>query len=1009
MDVRRRQRRVTYTVGRKPGDECCIGGVNCLLSLGGLVASGGRDGCVRLWRPPDPGGGAAAAAEGLQQRPRPGLCACLDEHLDWVNDLCAVPLTGQAPGDARELLASCSNDSQLKLWRLPQPLAESTRTKISELTDLQAAGSTPETPASELTLSPHADYVRRLAWCPSPGLLLSGSFDGTVWAADVEHARQLAPGSDLRGVYQFAELHESVYALAARGSVAAIGTTGPCVRLIDWRSGTLAARLWGHKDLVRDLRWIDPDGSAAGLLCSASSDGTWRLWDERSDRPLASFSVHRSGVWCLQPGLHPLRPHAAESHPLWMLSGGRDGCVMLTACPFSDPDSMSNQSTPLTQSLTPTRQRAGRAAPQACLLASMPFEEAGPPEGVTALALTPLPGEEAQLVWAASPSEATPITVWDTRTAVDALQGALAFPPRPPSTGSQSAAPLRAPLRGIRQLQLGEGSGESEAPPPDGAALELHHLTASVVGRHTYSLACLANPLRAPTPVKQKDAERDAAAQHVQNLGCALAEPLAACPVRAPVVQAQVLANRRHCVSKDSDGRVRLWDLTTAEAVQDYGVCDFEKKCEELAASFPKVALAAWCKVDVTVGTLCVVLDYPSALMCDTTLWEKDTHSPLLPPGAATRPLTHQQLNWVKDELSVNLGEAVLCGLLHRTQAPEAALRTVTDPGDLPLDPGQRREWLHEQRKLPHWGRAAHTAERVQFRIPDHVRVAVWSYRSNPVGGQLPESDRRGEPPDQEVGDKVVCSAAVQPYQPHAASLVGSAAQVYCSTQRDQAGRRSRVLSTQAVPTWVRDVIERGDAAKPQARLGSVHFFLKAHPGGDIPQFGASGGERLTGQRTLRVHNICKQLTNWLGLNRLPFVEEWEGAGKSPAKPAEPPLDLDNLELDTGGLYEAKDQDARWWDVTLVGKNANGTYSAIVHDSTVQADGSMGTRWPSVHVNFVRRKEPERIYPEEFIEVLSYSGHVFDPLCSIGTIDRYHREKGKDLTVYYRKARPKGA
>eukprot|EP01065_Artemidia_motanka_P005082 TRINITY_DN1241_c7_g1_i1.p1 TRINITY_DN1241_c7_g1~~TRINITY_DN1241_c7_g1_i1.p1 ORF type:complete len:980 (+),score=225.62 TRINITY_DN1241_c7_g1_i1:54-2993(+) len=965
MDTRRRKRRLTYTVGRRPADPTCVGGVNCLLSLpqspgdaSGIVASGGRDGVVRLWQKSH---SAAAPGDGGDDRRdlrQPDLVACCDEHLDWVNDLC------YAPTDGGNFIASCSSDSQVKLWSVPpaRPAARADSDANDE--SKKPVAPVPVGATSELTLTAHADYVKRITWASEQQRLISGSFDGTVWGADIRVALSQPQGGDFRGVY----------ALAARESLVAVGTTSPSIKVIDWRSARLASRLWGHKDLVRDLQWIETESGAAALLASASSDGSWRLWDERVDRPLATFQVHRSGVWCLDHH-QPLLP--SPGSPLWVLSGGKEGCVMLTALPFATGDAVqylsTPQGTPLQQSLVPPGSER-RNAPQSSLLLSLPAE-GGERESVTALACSASPdGRSSPLLWVASSSAVTPLSVWDTQPAFAALPRLLS---QPPSSGSGQGA---ARARSARPHDEG-----------DACQLEVHSLTASVVERNCYSLL----QLQRPTSPPQDPSQSQSFASERPFLGCAIADPLVCCPATPPIVRAQVLENRRHCLTRDADGRVRLWDITTASLAADYGRCDFDEKMESFARS-QKVSLQAWSSVDISTGSLTVVLDYPSALQCDTTLWEKDAHSPLLPVPPSSLSLSHNALLMAGQEPPVNLGESVLRGLFTHAQVSDGGYRVLIDTGTLSMDSAERRKWLQDQRMAKHNSKAHRSEDKVQFEFPDDCRLAVWSYRFNPVCGPLPQSARRNDPPTLEVGEVILRQAEAQPYQPHTSTVVGAAA---CLTGKDpQRGGRGRVLST-LVPTWIRDVLERGEFGPGLPERGQVSFQLKPLHPDDLPPIPRNPGDRLKGRRTLRVCVVCRQLVDWLDIRTLPTVQEWEEG----ARPEE--VDLENLEVGVDGKYQARDSKGKWWDVTIRERKENWTYSVHVHDGTVQKDGFVGRIWESVHSTYFRAKPPERVLAEEYIQLLSYDNRVLDPLCSLSTVDRHYRERGKELTVFYRKAR----
>lgn len=58
-----------------------------------------------------------------------------------------------------------------------------------------------------------------------------------------------------------------------------------------------------------------------------------------------------------------------------------------------------------------------------------------------------------------------------------------------------------------------------------------------------------------------------------------------------------------------------------------------------------------------------------------------------------------------------------------------------------------------------------------------------------------------------------------------------------------------------------------------------------------------------------------------------------------------------------GGLYEAKDEEGQWWDVTVKEARADGTYCCHVHDGTKWEDGATGATWSRTYLGNMRRKK----------------------------------------------------
>ncbi|GMG99630.1 hypothetical protein Nepgr_001470 [Nepenthes gracilis] len=80
------------------------------------------------------------------------------------------------------------------------------------------------------------------------------------------------------------------------------------------------------------------------------------------------------------------------------------------------------------------------------------------------------------------------------------------------------------------------------------------------------------------------------------------------------IVQHEILNNRRHVLTKDTGGCVKLWEITRGIVVEDYGKVSFEEKKEEL---FEMVSIPAWFTVDTRLGCLSIHLDTPQCFSAE--------------------------------------------------------------------------------------------------------------------------------------------------------------------------------------------------------------------------------------------------------------------------------------------------------------------------------------------------------------------------------------------------------
>ncbi|KAF8401536.1 hypothetical protein HHK36_012478 [Tetracentron sinense] len=90
-------------------------------------------------------------------------------------------------------------------------------------------------------------------------------------------------------------------------------------------------------------------------------------------------------------------------------------------------------------------------------------------------------------------------------------------------------------------------------------------------------------------------------------------EPSFTIPGAPGIVQHEILNNRRHVLTKDSVGSVKLWEITKGIVVEDYGKVSFEEK-EEV---FETVSIPAWFTMDTRLGSLSVNLDTPQCFSAE--------------------------------------------------------------------------------------------------------------------------------------------------------------------------------------------------------------------------------------------------------------------------------------------------------------------------------------------------------------------------------------------------------
>ncbi|WP_129633078.1 protein kinase domain-containing protein [Candidatus Oscillochloris fontis] len=219
--IRRRlvaQAQFIYSLAWKPG--------------GHILASGGEDRGVHLWRPSD---GALLG----KLRGHSGKVLALAWH----------------PDD--DLLASAGADRTIRIWRSAD---------LSLVTKIER----------------HRDTVTCLAWSPDGEVLASGSGDTVyLWAQDG------TPISEIRCAER-----AKIYSLAWRpdGQMLAVGYDDHEIRLWQIAEHLSVFNLQGHTGCVYSLAW-SPDGQS---LASASADTTLRLWHLANGRLVDELRRHKN-------------------------------------------------------------------------------------------------------------------------------------------------------------------------------------------------------------------------------------------------------------------------------------------------------------------------------------------------------------------------------------------------------------------------------------------------------------------------------------------------------------------------------------------------------------------------------------------------------------------------------------------------------------------------------------------------------------------------------------------
>ncbi|NEU74417.1 protein kinase [Hassallia byssoidea VB512170] len=194
------------------------------------------------------------------QIPKPAVVA----SLEWQ---CVHTLKGHtsmvqaiAISPDGQLIASGSNDNNIKLWQL-------TTGKLLRNFNRWFSG--------------HSSMVDSLAFSPDGKLLASGSWDDTIKLWQVNTGKQI---STFTGHSNWV----NSVAFSPEGQMLASGSADHTIKLWQIKTGRQISTLTGHLDLVGSVAFSQ-DGE---ILASGSADYTIKLWQVHTGREICTFASH---------------------------------------------------------------------------------------------------------------------------------------------------------------------------------------------------------------------------------------------------------------------------------------------------------------------------------------------------------------------------------------------------------------------------------------------------------------------------------------------------------------------------------------------------------------------------------------------------------------------------------------------------------------------------------------------------------------------------------------------
>ena len=267
------------------------GGVWALQYEGNTLVSGSTDRSVRVWD--------------IER----GVCTQVFQgHTSTVRCLQILMPTeiGKTPGGKpimmpkQPLIITGSRDSNLRVWKLPQP---------NDQTFFQAGPSQDDAdcPYFVRVLSGHHHSVRAIA--AHGDVLVSGSYDSTVrvWKISTGETIHQLRGHSMK-VYSVVLDHERNRCIS--------GSMDNLVKVWSLDTGSVLYNLEGHSSLVGllDLQ--------QNRLVSAAADSTLRIWDPEYGHCKSTLSAHTGAITCFQHDGQKVISGSDRTLKMWNVKNG---------------------------------------------------------------------------------------------------------------------------------------------------------------------------------------------------------------------------------------------------------------------------------------------------------------------------------------------------------------------------------------------------------------------------------------------------------------------------------------------------------------------------------------------------------------------------------------------------------------------------------------------------------------------------------------------------------------